>query len=118
MELRLEPPLRARADRPAVIRLRDDLTIGRHPRPLPPATVCEAGCKYCLQQQFADEILGGVHDNPKFVGLISRMHARVRLDAGGFVLENLSQNQTRVGDQESLKEVFKSSKVGIHRVCL
>jgi len=102
MELRLAvgPP---RPDRPAVIRLRDGLTIGRHPKPIPkpgdegPCS-CTPGCKFCEEKNYADVRLGDLSSLP---GLIGRLHARVALDDNGVLwLHHLSElGRTRVGDK-------------------
>jgi hypothetical protein len=102
MELRLAvgPP---RPDRPAVIRLRDGLTIGRHPKPIPkpgdegPCS-CTPGCKFCEEKNYADVRIGDLSSLP---GLIGRLHARVALDDNGALwLHHLSElGRTRVGDK-------------------
>ena len=102
MELRLAIGT-PRPDRPAVIRLRDGLSIGRHPKPIPkpgdegPCS-CTPGCKFCEEKSYADVRLG---DQSSLPGLIGRLHARVAFDDHGVLwLHHLSElGRTRVGDK-------------------
>ena len=63
------------------------------------------GCEFCARGEFADQVVGGEGGNPEYVKLVSRLHARVDNNAadGGFVLENLGQNLTKVGGAPNLQ---------------
>ena len=104
MEVRLDPSIPAAPYRPRIIRLFDGLTLGRHKTALD-GKFCWSHCEYCKAGQSADVQLDTLPEDlrtdttHKLRNIIGRMHARIHLVDGTFVLEGVGVNLTSIDDK-------------------